>query len=63
MALGALDPQILRNTEELMPVKRTFDDLVARVPAFILLRNVVRRAEFGSFLPTPKLLEKIWHFK
>lgn len=58
MALGALDPQTLRSISELVPIKRTFDNLVVEVSDFIVLRNMVRRAEFGLFFPTPKLSEK-----
>lgn len=48
MALGALDPQTSRNIGRLVPTKRTNDHLATGVYDFILLRNIVRRAEFGS---------------
>lgn len=45
----------LKKDWELAPMKRTFDDLVVAMYDFILLRNIVRRAEFGSFFSMPKL--------
>ena len=54
MALGALDPQTLRKIGELVPMKRTFDDLVVTMYDFILLRNIEEQS-LGPFFSMPKL--------
>ena len=58
MALGALNPQNLEMLARLVPMKRTFDDCMVGVSEYILLINMVKRAQFGPLFLTPKLLEK-----
>lgn len=61
-SLRALSPQNL-NIGKLVPKKRAFDDCGIAVSEYILLRNIVKRAEFGFLSLIPKLWEKTGHFK